>query len=104
MNVNEINVNGHKEVVGKLSYELDFEFITQIAERMSSNKGKYEPFNWTKPIDIELIKQSLFRHVISIMKGDYEDDGRANGHIEAAACNLMIINHQLKKKKHELPF
>ena len=32
----------YKETEGKLFYELDFEFITQMAERMASNKGKYE--------------------------------------------------------------
>lgn len=95
-NINNIEVIGYKEVEGKLNYELDFTFITQMAQRMDSNKGKYEPNNWKKPIDIESIKQSLFRHVISIMNGQYEDDNRTFGHIEAAACNLMIINHQLK--------
>ena len=30
----------YKETEGKLFYELDFEFITQMAERMASNKGK----------------------------------------------------------------
>lgn len=104
MDINEIEVKGYKEVNGKLNYELDFDFITQMAQRMDSNKGKYEPFNWTRPIDIDSIKQSLFRHVMSIMKDDYADDNRTFGHIEAAACNLMIINYQLQHNKNQLDF
>ena len=87
---------GTKESEGKLNYELDFEFIAQMAEKMSLNKAKYEPYNWKKPIDVELLKQSLFRHVIEIMKGNYEDDNRPFGHLESASLNCMMINYQLK--------
>ena len=86
----------YKEKEGKLFYELDWDFITQMAERMASNKGKYEPYNWKKLDNIEDLKQALFRHVIDIMKGNYEDDGREFGHLEAAADDLMMINYQLR--------
>lgn len=93
----EINKeDGKKETEGKLNFELDWEFIEQLAERMSTNKGKYEPFNWKKSMDVEKLKQSLFRHVLEIMKGIYEDDGRAYGHLEAVALNALFINYQLK--------
>lgn len=93
------NTNGTKESEGKLNYELDWNFITQMAEKMSLNKAKYEPYNWKKPIDIELLKQSLFRHVIEVMKGNYEDDNRAFGHLESIALNAMFINLQVKNIK-----
>lgn len=92
---------GTKESEGKLNYELDFEFIAQMAEKMSLNKAKYEPYNWKKPIDVELLKQSLFRHVIEIMKGNYEDDNRTFGHLESASLNCMMINYQLKNMQNE---
>jgi len=92
---------GVKQSEGKLNYELDFEFIAQMAEKMSLNKAKYESYNWKKPIDIELLKQSLFRHVIEIMKGDYEDDNRPFGHLESASLNCMMINYQLKNMQNE---
>jgi hypothetical protein len=85
--------NGTKESEGKLNYELDFDFITQMAEKMSLNKSKYEPYNWKKPINIELLKQSLFRHVVEIMKGNYKD-------LESAALNCMMINYQLKQNEN----
>ena len=69
----------YKETVGKLFYELDFEFITQMAERMASNKGKYEPYNWQKLDNIDDLKQSLFRHVLEVMNGNYQDDNREIG-------------------------
>ena len=90
---------GVKETEGKLNYELDWQFIQQLAERMSQNKGKYEPYNWTKPMDVEKLKQSLFRHVIEVMKGNYSDDGREFGHWESIALNAMMINYQLKNNK-----
>jgi hypothetical protein len=92
------NDKGIKESEGKLNYELDFEFISQMAEKMSLNKAKYEPYNWKKPIDIELLKQSLFRHIIEIMKENYEDDNRPFGHLESAALNCMMINYQLRNE------
>ena len=87
----------YKETEGKLFYELDFEFIKQMAERMASNKGKYEPYNWQKLDNIEDLKQSLFRHVLEIMNCNYEDDNRAKGHLEAVAINAMFINYQLNR-------
>ena len=89
----------YKETEGKLHYELDFEFITQMAERMASNKGKYEPYNWQKLNNIADLKQSLFRHVLEVMNGNYKDDNREFGHLEAVAINAMFINYQLKRNE-----
>ena len=99
LNTFKRNMEGVKETEGKLNYELDWEFIQQLAERMNQNKGKYEPYNWTKPMDVEKLKQSLFRHVIEVMKGNYLDDGREFGHLESIALNAMMINYQLKNNK-----
>ena len=88
----------YKETEGKLNYEIDFDFLTQVAERMSSNKGKYKPYNWKNLDNVEELKQSLFRHTLEVMKGNYSDDGRDYGHIEGAVCNLMFINYQLNNK------
>lgn len=88
---------GIKESDNKLFYELDFGFITQMAERMESS-DKYPVFNWKKSMDTEPLKQALFRHVIALMNGELEDDGREFGHLEAIATNAMLINYQLKNK------
>lgn len=95
-------VLGIKENQGKLSYELDWEFIELIAARMSKNKGKYPAYNWHKPIEVEKLKQSLIRHVVEIMKSNYEDDGEEFGHLSAVALNTMMLNYQLKLKKGEI--
>ena len=88
----------YKETKGKLFYELDWYFIKQMAERMASNKkeGKYEKWNWKKPMEIEELKQATMRHLIEVMNGNYEDDGREFGHLEAISNNVMMINYQLK--------
>jgi hypothetical protein len=95
----EQNQNGKKEEDGKLTYELDWEFVEQLANRMAKNKGKYKPYNWKQPIDVEKLKQSLLRHVVEIMKGNYEDDNNPYGHILSVALNAMFINYQLKLNK-----
>ena len=96
--VNEGTIEGVKQTEGKLNYELDWGFIQQMAERMGQNKGKYEPYNWTLKMDVEKLKQSLLRHVIEVMKGDYTDDNRQYGHLESIALNALFINYQLKNK------
>lgn len=93
-------ITGTKQSEGKLNYELDFGFITQMAERMAQNKGKYEPYNWKKPIDVEGLKQALFRHVMAFVTDNTTfDDGREYGHLESIALNVMMINYQLKHNK-----
>lgn len=92
-----------KETKDKLIYEIDWEFVQSIAERMASNKGKYPPFNWVKEMDeeqIEHIKQATIRHFIEFAKGNFEDDGREFGHIEAIVCNLMIYLKQINGKNN----
>ena len=94
---------GLKETEGKLFYELDWGFITQMAERMASNKkeSKYNLWNWKKPMTpkgVEDLKQATLRHLLAVLDGVYEDDGREFGHIEAISDNMMMINYQLKNK------
>jgi hypothetical protein len=97
VNYEVVSPKGIKEEDNKLSYELDFEFITQMAQRMSKNKGKYPAMNWKQPIDTDKLKQSLFRHVIEVMKGNYTDSNEELGHLTAIALNAMFINYQLKR-------
>ena len=96
------NQTAYKETEGKLFYELDWGFITQMAERMASNKkeSKYDLWNWKKPMTpkgIEDLKQATLRHLLEVLEGRYEDDGRPFGHIEAIADNMMMINYQIRQ-------
>lgn len=91
---------GEKESNGKLNFELDWEFIEAMAERMAQNKSKYKPYNWKMPIDTEKLKQSITRHLIAFLKGETEDDGRQFGHLESIALNAMFIYYQLKNNKN----
>src|SRR5690606_37633934 len=93
----ELTEEAYKKTDNKLNYELDFNFITQLAERMAQNKHKYEPYNWQKLDNVEDLKQALYRHVMEVMKGNYEDDNRLFGHLESIALNSMFINYQLNK-------
>ena len=89
--------SGVKETNGKTDYsEIDWDFIEGLAKRMNKNKEKYEPFNYHKPMDVNLLKQSLLRHIIEILKGEHKDAGQEYGHLFAVALNSMMIYYQLK--------
>lgn len=91
---------GKKETENKTDYsEIDWQFIEGLAKRMNKNKEKYEPFNYHKPMDIELLKQSLLRHTLEIMKGNYDDAGQELGHFYATSLNAMMIVWQIKNNK-----
>ena len=70
-----------------------------MSKRMDANKGKYPPYNWHKPIDINSLKQAVARHHTQFQLGNYEDDGQPYGHILGIACNLMMIYYQLTAYK-----
>jgi len=89
---------GLKEENGKLEYELDWEFIEKMAERMALNKGKYPQYNWHNGIDVDKLKQALTRHFIEVQKGNYSDEQEL-GHIIALATNAMMITYQLKNQE-----
>lgn len=92
---------GIKESEGKLTYELDWDFIQAMAQRMDDNKGeKYPAFNWIRPMSVDKLKASLIRHTVEVMKGNYEDMTEL-GHLTAIANNCMMIHYQLKN--HQAP-
>lgn len=86
-----------KESKDKQFYELDWEFIEEMAKRMSAaKKDKYPVFNWHKPIDPASLTQSLIRHTVEIVKGNLKDEDQEYGHLLAVACNAMMIWYQYK--------
>lgn len=87
---------GIKESNDKLIYELDWEFIQSMAERMQKNKSKYPRDNWKKPIDVTSLKDAFTRHFMSVIQNEYEDEGAEYGHLVAIALNAMMIWYQLK--------
>ena len=94
-----------KDSVGKLYYELDWEFVEGLAVRMQMNKsnGKYERFGWKdKGVNIEEMNMALVRHLISIMKGETNDDGQKYGHYYALAANSMLIINSLKNNERKI--
>lgn len=85
---------------GKLFYEMDWEFIEGMAQRMKLNKqnGKYDVFGWRdNGVDIDQMNQALIRHLMAILKGELQDDDQKYSHYYALACNSMLIINQLKK-------
>jgi hypothetical protein len=90
-------IEGIKETEKKLIYDIDFNYIKLMAERMQINRDKYPVGNWQKSIDVESLKQALFRHCIEIMNNNYSDE-QEFGHLVAMGCNAFMIIEQLKNK------
>lgn len=93
-------MSGIKETKDKLIYDIDFKYITGMAERMQMNRDKYPVDNWKKPIDVTSLKQALFRHIIEIMNDNYSDE-QEFGHLYAVGCNAFMIIEQLRQKKYD---
>lgn len=88
---------GEKETEGKVSYqEIDWRYITMMANRMNQNKVKYGKDNYKLPMDIDLLKDALLRHVIAILQPKANDGDSFEDHLAAIGCNAMIINYQIK--------
>lgn len=86
---------GFKETEKKLIYDIDFDYVKMMAERMQLNRDKYPVGNWKKPLQVEELKQALFRHIMEVMKGNYSDEQKF-GHLVALGCNAFMIIEQLK--------
>jgi|GEM_PF-2500220 len=94
-----------KDSVGKLFYEIDWEFIEGMAKRMALNKknGKYDVFGWRdKGVNIPEMNQALIRHLIAILKGELSDDTQDYSHYYALACNSMLIVNELERNRKDL--
>jgi hypothetical protein len=91
-------MNGIKETTDKLTFDIDFDFIKRMAGRMQRNKDKYPMGNWKKPMDVEELKQALFRHTLEVMDGNYDDE-QYYGHLVAVACNAFMITYQLRQNE-----
>lgn len=96
MNSNIIKqMPGIKETEKKLIYDIDFDYVKGMAERMQLNRDKYPVGNWKKPIKVEDLKQALFRHCLEVMNDNYSDEQKY-GHLIALGCNAFMIIEQLK--------
>ena len=87
-------LNGYKESEGKLIYDVDWEFMKDIAIRMAQNKGKYEKYNWKKPIDLNQLDEAIERHWVSYKSGDLSED-----HEIAIVCNIMMKRYHTRHQK-----
>ena len=90
---------GIKETENKVNYEeLDWDYIDNMAERMSKNLAKYPPNNWKKKMEIKELAKSAIRHARKILQEIDGDEETLQEHSTALGCNGMMINYQLKNK------
>ena len=92
------NQQAQKDQANKPSFaEIDPDFLLAMADRMTANKGKYEPFNWHKPCDINLLLDAAQRHLLALRMPERERAEETHlDHAVALALNAMIIHYQLR--------
>jgi len=87
-----------KDQANKPSFvEIDPEFLLAMAKRMTNNKGKYEPFNWQKPCDANLLLDAAQRHLLALRMP--QQAGAEETHLDhavALALNALILHYQLR--------
>lgn len=54
--------------------------------------------NWKKGMPLSEVMESLFRHTIAIMKGEFIDKESGKPHIGHIMCNAMFASYILKNK------
>lgn len=86
-----------KETQDKISLQEIYPgFIKEMSRRMSSNKGKYKPFNWTlmTPDQVPEMIDACERHLLELKSkliyGENIDE-QVNEHLAALGCDAMII-------------
>lgn len=80
----------------KLRYDLiPIDMLKRLAWLYTRGAVKYGDNNWTKAIwqDINSFKRSAWRHFISWMEWDYEED-----HAIAVCWNIFAYEHLLSKQ------
>lgn len=91
---------GHKDLEGKLYYDIDWQIVQDLAKLLYTNKvengGKYERGNWKNHLRIENLEDALDRHFIKYKIGETDEE-----HDLAIVANIMMLRY-LKRKENAL--
>ncbi len=100
-----VATQGVKESEGKISYqEINWDFVTAMAQRLNVNKTKYPVGNWKKEINLQEIEDALVRHVIKLVNpnpndtndtDDTDDPENSLDHLAAIGVNCQILYYHL---------
>lgn len=90
---------------GKIQWDLlDYDFIEEMAKIMMFGMSKgYPKNNWKQPIkDIGDIDNSMLRHVIDDVKGEFLDKESGFPHVAHVAINAMFKYYQITKNGYHV--
>jgi hypothetical protein len=91
---------GEKQSLNKVPYNFIAPiFLEDFALVLEFGAKKYEPYNWTKGLELEEISASIMRHLAQIRKGEFIDTETNLPHAAHIACNAMFISelHRMNK-------
>ena len=90
---------------GKAEWNLlDFDFIEEMVKIMAFGMKKgYPRNNWKQPVkDIGDIDNSMMRHVIDDIRGEFLDNESGLPHVAHVAVNAMFKYYQITKNGYNV--
>lgn len=85
---------------GKISWSLvDFESLESLVKVLEFGAKKYSRDNWKKGLYTRETIESIMRHVVSLLGGEYIDKESGLSHIGHIMANAMFLEYMLRTKK-----
>lgn len=86
---------------GKPQWSLvDFKSIIPMVEVLEYGCKKYDRDNWKKGLPTREICESMIRHCMKLLEGQYLDDESGLPHVGHIMCNAMFLEHVVINKPH----
>lgn len=76
--------------------KVDKEFMANLVRARAAGLEKYTPNNYREQIPVELLLDSVARHLIQVIAGNDIDDESGIHHFGHISANLIIIETQLR--------
>lgn len=88
---------------GKPQWHLvHFKSLEPLVRTLEFGALKYAPYNWQKPMPLEDILDSMFRHLSSLMDGEHFDKESKIHHMGHVMCNAMFYMYHYNKDQDEI--
>ena len=79
--------------------ELQPDFLLGMAEVVQNGNEKYEPGDWKKNRTPKSLLASVFRHLLSLLKGEHVDSESGLPHSHHIAINMMYFQYLIDNKR-----
>ncbi len=78
---------------------VDFKALEPMVEVLEYGAKKYSKDNWKKGLPYTKVSESLIRHLVAFLSGEYFDSESGLPHVGHIACNAMFLSHMALFRK-----